>query len=58
MVATILDVLSKKRVDAKLVYVIFNKKVDAKVLDARKDDGCCEGTLVDSLITRRDLYDF
>jgi aubergine-like protein len=38
--------------------VIVNKRVDAKVLDARKDDGCAEGTVVDSLITRRDLYDF
>jgi aubergine-like protein len=57
-VAAIIDALAKKRVDAKLTYIIVNKRIDAKVLSARSDEGCSEGTVVDSLITRRDLYDF
>ena len=52
-VSAVLDALARQRVDAKLTYVVVNKKTDSKILDHRRNDGCTEGTVVDSLITRR-----
>jgi len=57
-VGAVQDALGKKRLDAKVTYVIVNKRVDTKILHAQKDEGCAEGTVVDQLITRRGMYDF
>jgi len=57
-VSAIIDALSKKRVDAKVIYIVVNKRVDSKILNSRNNEGCAEGTVVDTMITKRDMYDF
>lgn len=37
---------------------MVNKRVDTKLLDAQKDEGCAEGTVVDQTITRPGMWDF
>jgi aubergine-like protein len=51
-VGAVQDMLEKSKIDAKLLYVIVNKRVDTKILSAQKDEGCVEGTIVDQTITR------
>lgn len=57
-VGAVQDMLAKHGIDARIVYVIVNKRVDTKILAPSKDEGCPEGTVVDQTITRPKMYDF
>lgn len=57
-VGAIQDMLAKHAIDARLVFVVVNKRVDTKILGMQRDEGCAEGTVVDQTITRPGMYDF
>ena len=50
--------LTKKNIDCKLVYIIVNKRVDTKIINKMRNEGCAEGTVVDECVTEKDMYDF
>ena len=50
--------LAKKNIDCKIIYIIVNKRVDTKILNKNRNEGCVEGTVVDTCVTETDMYDF
>jgi len=46
--------------DCRLVYVVVNKRVDAKFFSVKGGnfDGCQEGVCVDSTVTKKGAYDY